>query len=216
MKIFRRTNILLILSLLVISIQVDGQTIQGTPEAMLVLNTTTSSTSKIMDLSTNFEEKGILILPNRLLVGGDEWIEAYSGNQESDVRNYQLVVDGNFIAKKIAVAGDLKSFKWPDYVFAKDYELPALSTVEAFIQKEKHLPEVPSAKEIKKDGLDLGKMDATLLKKVEELTLYTIAQEKKIDALTKIVSDQKQQLQEMDELKKRLEQLEALLAKDNK
>ena len=59
-------------------------------------------------------------------------------------------------------------------------------------------------------------MDATLLQKTEELTLYTIAQEKKIEALTKTVADQKQQLQEMDELKKRMERLEALLAKDNK
>lgn len=67
----------------------------------------------------------------------------------------------------------------PDYVFEKDYELASLEKVGAFVEKNKHLPDVPSAKQMKSDGLDLVKMNFTLLKKVEELTLYAIKQEKR-------------------------------------
>lgn len=131
--------------------------------------------------------------------------------------NGKTVVDGNLVAKKIAVAPDPTIFDtWADYVFADDYDLRSLSDLESFIKTNKHLPEVPSAKEVAENGLDLFKMDATLLQKTEELTLYTIAQEKKIDALTKKLEKQDKQLQEMDALKKRMERLEALLVKDNK
>jgi len=68
----------------------------------------------------------------------------------------------------------------PDYVFDKNYRLQPLDTVEKHIRKEKHLPEIPSHKEIKRNGLDLAEMNMLLLKKVEELTLYTIAQEKRL------------------------------------
>jgi hypothetical protein len=68
----------------------------------------------------------------------------------------------------------------PDYVFEKDYELPTLQKVEEFIGKNKHLPEVPSARQMKAEGLDLAEMNLRLLKKVEELTLYAIKQEKRL------------------------------------
>lgn len=70
----------------------------------------------------------------------------------------------------------------PDYVFEPDYKLAPLSEVEAYTQENKHLPEVPSAAEIEKGGLDLTQMNFTLLKKVEELTLHAIAQQKQIEA----------------------------------
>ncbi len=76
----------------------------------------------------------------------------------------------------------------PDYVFEKDYNLPSLSAVEKHIVIEKHLPGVPSAAEMKKNGVDLSEMNMTLLQKVEELTLYVIEQNKKIEALEKKVS----------------------------
>jgi hypothetical protein len=89
---------------------------------------------------------------------------------------------------RLHVAGDLKvsgaiSVKtWtvaPDYVFEKEYKLASLAEVESFIGKNKHLPEVPSAKEFKKKGMDLAEMNFILLKKIEELTLHAIAQEKR-------------------------------------
>jgi hypothetical protein len=68
----------------------------------------------------------------------------------------------------------------PDYVFAKDYNLRSLNDVESFIKENSHLPEIPSAKEMKENGLDVAQLNMALLKKVEELTLYVIEQDKKI------------------------------------
>lgn len=76
----------------------------------------------------------------------------------------------------------------PDYVFEKDYKLPSLKLVEEHIVAEKHLPGVPSAAEMKKDGVDLSQMNMTILQKVEELTLYVIEQNKKIEDLEKKVA----------------------------
>ena len=71
----------------------------------------------------------------------------------------------------------------PDYVFAPDYELMPLSDLQAFIAENSHLPNVPSAAEIEGGSLNMVKMQLTLLEKVEELTLYTLQQQKTIDAL---------------------------------
>jgi hypothetical protein len=80
-------------------------------------------------------------------------------------------------------AGSIKTGVWsiaPDYVFEQDYGLKPLDQVEAYVQKHKHLPEVPSAKEMKAKGMDLAEMNLVLLKKVEELTLHAIRQEKEL------------------------------------
>jgi trimeric autotransporter adhesin len=94
--------------------------------------------------------------------------------------DYKLYVEKGILAEKVKVSAQAN---WPDYVFGKDYSLMPLKEVENYITTNNHLPEVPSADVIAKDGLDLGKMDATLLKKVEELTLYLIEQSKKIEVL---------------------------------
>ena len=70
-----------------------------------------------------------------------------------------------------------------DYVFEKDYNLRTLNEVEAFVNENKHLPDVPSAKEFKENGYKMGDMDNLLLQKIEELTLYIIEQQKQIDDL---------------------------------
>ncbi len=76
-----------------------------------------------------------------------------------------------------------------DYVFEPDYKLSSLSEVAAFTQANKHLPEVPSAAEMTTNGVDLAKMNMILLKKVEELTLHAIAQEKRLDAQQKLIDE---------------------------
>ena len=97
--------------------------------------------------------------------------------------DYKLAVAGNVIAEKVKVKK--QSSGWPDYVFAPSYKLPSLIEVEKFVKQNSHLPEIPSAAEIEKDGQDLGDMNRLLLKKVEELTLYIINQEKRIQELEK-------------------------------
>ena len=72
---------------------------------------------------------------------------------------------------------------WSDFVFAKDYKLPALNDVEQFITENQHLPNVPSAAEVKENGIDVGEMNAILLQKVEELTLYIIELQKQMNEL---------------------------------
>jgi len=87
----------------------------------------------------------------------------------------KLTVKGNMHAEEVKV--DL-SVPGPDYVFEKDYALPTLESVKTYIDQNKHLPEVPSAKEMEAKGINLSEMNMLLLKKVEELTLYVIEMNK--------------------------------------
>ncbi|WP_295128571.1 hypothetical protein [uncultured Chitinophaga sp.] len=87
----------------------------------------------------------------------------------------KLAVEGTIAARKVKVTAALT---WPDYVFAKNYELPSIASVEKYIAEHQHLPGIPSAEEVKQEGIDLGNMDAKLLQKIEELTLYLIEMKK--------------------------------------
>ncbi len=71
----------------------------------------------------------------------------------------------------------------PDYVFTSSHRKPTLTELETFINQKQHLPDIPSAAEVKEKGLNLSEMNATLLKKIEELTLYIIEQDKRIQKL---------------------------------
>jgi hypothetical protein len=93
--------------------------------------------------------------------------------------SYKLAVEGTIGARRVKVTQGT----WADFVFQPDYKLPALSEVEQYINANQHLPEIPSAAEVEKEGLDLGEMNKKLLQKVEELTLYLIEQQKTIKAL---------------------------------
>lgn len=93
-------------------------------------------------------------------------------------------VAGNIITKKIKVT----QTPWADFVFADDYKLPPLMEVENYIKSNKHLSEIPSAEEVKKNGIDVGEMNQKLLQKVEELTLYLIQQQKMIDEQNKRIT----------------------------
>lgn len=104
----------------------------------------------------------------------------------TDSKGYKLAVNGSVIATSVTV----KLYpNWPDYVFKKDYRLPSLTEVKTYIDKNQHLPEIPSAAEIAKDGLNLGDMNKLLMKKVEELTLYLIEKDNENKDLQKQVSD---------------------------
>ena len=96
----------------------------------------------------------------------------------------KLAVNGTVHSKEVLV--DLDG--WPDYVFANDYHLQPLEKVEEFINQNNHLPEIPSEAEVLENGINLGEMDAKLLQKIEELTLYLIEQNKEIQSLKKELS----------------------------
>ncbi|MEO7089086.1 MAG: hypothetical protein ABIZ51_09865 [Bacteroidia bacterium] len=100
---------------------------------------------------------------------------------------FKLSVDGRIIAQEIVV----ENTDWADYVFKPNYPLMPLKQVADYIGLNQHLPDVPTEAEIKKDGNNLGDTQVLLLKKVEELTLYMIQQNKKIDDLQKQVAELK-------------------------
>jgi hypothetical protein len=95
----------------------------------------------------------------------------------------KLSVNGKIRAHEIKV----ETANWPDYVFTKDYQLPSLAETEKHIQEKGHLPGIPSAVEVKANGIDLGDMNAKLLQKIEELTLHLIEQQKKNEKLEDLV-----------------------------
>lgn len=94
---------------------------------------------------------------------------------------YLLAVNGKVGAKDFQV--EKTSTTWPDYVFEENYPLPPLMEVEKFVQASKHLKDVPSVQEVNANGYSVSAMDAVLLKKIEELTLYIIQQQKEIEQL---------------------------------
>jgi hypothetical protein len=97
---------------------------------------------------------------------------------------YKLAVEGTIGARKIKVT---QENPWADFVFENDYQLPTLQETDNFIKANKHLPNIPTAAEVKKNGVDLGEMNTKLLQKVEELTLHLIEQNKRVAALEKEV-----------------------------
>lgn len=90
---------------------------------------------------------------------------------------FKLSVDGKIMSEEVRVELDAN---WPDYVFAQDYELMSLESLEKEIQILGHLPGIPAASEVEAEGFELGNMNRLLLEKVEELTLHVIALNKQI------------------------------------
>ncbi|MFN4853751.1 MAG: hypothetical protein ACK5JC_04950 [Bacteroidota bacterium] len=94
--------------------------------------------------------------------------------------NTRLAVDGNIYAREMKVT---QGVIWPDYVFKKNYKLPSLKETEDFIIKNGHLPETPTSKEVENNGLNIADMLTLQMKKIEEMTLYIIDQQKQMEIL---------------------------------
>lgn len=152
--------------------------------------------------STEVNKSWIRLLPNsgRVSIGSTS---AYTGLPTWG--SVDLSVEGIVMAD--SYYGDDKG-NWPDYVFEASYELPDLSDVEKFIKNEGHLPDVPSAADVKKDGINIVETEVLLLKKVEELTLYMIE-------LKKENAEIKEQLEELKGRKRRKTEKYLLRNKNN-
>ncbi len=116
---------------------------------------------------------------DKVLIGDADIINPSTTNPLS----YKLFVEQGILTEKVKVAVKNTSEWWADYVFDNDYKLKPLSEVHSFIKQNKHLPDVPSAADVARDGIDLARMDATLLQKIEELTLYMIDLKKENEQL---------------------------------
>jgi hypothetical protein len=120
----------------------------------------------------------------------------------------KLAVEGTIAARKVIVTA---TNPFPDYVFDPAYPLPSLDSVANYIRSNRHLSEIPSADSVAKSGLDLGGNQTALLRKIEELTLYAIAQKEQLGAQAKAISEQDKKLaiqqQEIDSLKAAVKKL---------
>ncbi|WP_456313323.1 hypothetical protein [Pseudomonas shirazensis] len=126
----------------------------------------------------------------------------FSGSGNSFINSGNVGIGTINPKNKLDVKGTIHSqevkvdmLNWSDYVFKKNYNLPTLQEVEKHIKENGHLENIPSEKEVLNNGLNLGEMDAKLLQKIEELTLYIIDLNKKLE----------QQNQELDTIKKKLQ-----------
>lgn len=130
----------------------------------------TNILSNIQDFTPNLNEthkvNNFLILGNNVGIG--------TANPTS-----KLTVAGNINSREVKVTVDAGA----DFVFAKDYDLPSLDSVDKFIKENKHLPEIASAAEMQKDGINLSEMNIKLLQKIEELTLYVIVMKNENDTM---------------------------------
>lgn len=183
----------------------DVQGVFGSDESLLQLVSPSSSMSFLsMSAGTKGITFGTGVYGNAMYISAnDAFSFAYGGNKVMSINpnmsvsvgtdltpsGYKLAVGGKIIAEELKV--QLQSAPWPDYVFAKGYKLPSLLEVEKQIKEKGHLENMPSATTVKENGFEVGEMNRLLLEKVEELTLYTIDQQKQLDKQTREIEELK-------------------------
>ncbi|MGD9159115.1 MAG: hypothetical protein PVG39_11960 [Desulfobacteraceae bacterium] len=99
--------------------------------------------------------------------------------------SYKLAVEGKIGAREVVVT----QAAWADFVFEDNYNLSTLTQVESFIKKNKHLPDIPSAKQVEEEGLSMAEMMKKQMQKIEELTLYVIELKKENDEIKKELTE---------------------------
>jgi hypothetical protein len=142
----------------------------------------------------------------RMSILGDGTI----GIGTKDTKGYALAVNGTAIFTKVKVK---PIGTWPDYVFRKDFHLPGLPELERYVREHQHLPGIASEEEVKAGGIDVSEQEAALLKKVEELTLYLIEQNKKLETQQNTLEAQQKALKAQQ---KEIDALKALIGEKNK
>lgn len=133
--------------------------------------------TKIVEIPYQNRFKG-----NIFLSGGGIWNTDGNVGIGTENPDAKLAVNGTIHSKEVKVDLNVPA---PDYVFANNYKLRSLQEVENYVNKNSHLPEIPSAQEFEKNGIHIAEMNMALLKKVEELTLYVIEQNKRLDTIEK-------------------------------
>ncbi len=140
----------------------------------------TNSTARMTIAANGNVGIGVATPEYKLHIAGDAKFDS-----QVFINSGGLYVNGEVKAKKYLAT--ISPF--PDYVFEPGYKLLTLAEVENFINENGHLPEIPNAANVEKNGVELGEMNALLLKKIEELTLYLIEQDKKIAELQNVIKN---------------------------
>jgi hypothetical protein len=133
---------------------------------------------------------------------GNLYYRTASSLAAADIIRSSLAVNGPISAQRLT----LSRRDWADYVFDSSYRLPSLAATEDYIRRQHHLPGIPSAAEVKEKGVDVGDNQEALLKKIEELTLYAVDQDKRLNEQRETTS---QQAKEIDIQNAKIEALEA-------
>jgi len=141
-------------------------------------NGSTSMRFQVRSNNANFSDALRIQTNGKISIGNSSLIPTQAGS--ADVSNYKLFVEGGILSEEVRVA--LKT-TWADYVFAPSYKLKTIDEVATFIKDNGHLPNVPSAKQVEADGINVAEMAKIQMEKIEELTLYIIELKKEIDAL---------------------------------
>ncbi len=168
----------------------------GIPNPESKLDIGTDNTQKTF---INYQNKSsITFIPNtgdwfHISHGSDHELAISQGASVDQTRLVTITSGGNMSVNGKVEAKEIRVTLTPtaDFVFEENYELPKLKDVEKFIKENKHLPEVASAKVMEKEGVNVGEFQIKLLQKIEELTLYVIDQQKKIETLENKLSDKK-------------------------
>lgn len=133
-------------------------------------------------LYINYSNNGDVNFDNGTLIVDASANKVAIGNVDTNPKDYQLFVEKGILTEQVKVA--VKSTgEWSDYVFEEDYNLMTIEELENYVSKNKHLPNVPSAEEVVKNGIDMAQMDAKLLEKIEEAYLYIIELKQEVEQL---------------------------------
>lgn len=159
-------------------LQIDHTSSQTYSYAALI----TSNQDQTKALAVIDKSSGSDVENFRLYANGDLYTAGpvCIGKADANGYGYKLAVAGSMIAEEVVVK---LQANWPDFVFAKNHPLKSLSEIEQYIKVNNHLPEIPSASEVKQNGVNVGDMQNKLLQKVEEMTLYMIDLKKENEAL---------------------------------
>jgi hypothetical protein len=172
------------------SIELYGPTSAGRPGRIHYMSYSTTSAASASgiglghvfynyDPTNNWVPSMAITNSGKVIIGSDII------GTENTPGTYDLYVSGGGILATTVKVATVGGGYWSDFVFNKDYKLNTLGEVESYINANNHLPGVPSASEVEKDGIDVASMDAKLLQKIEELTLYVIDQQKQIEEQNK-------------------------------
>ncbi|WP_108868886.1 hypothetical protein [Aquimarina aquimarini] len=178
-----------------------------------------NESSLYLDGNTMYSNGNMILgtIANKSFSIGTNNVERFRITNTGDVgigvvntKGFKLGVKGRIAAEEVKVA---LHAQWADFVFDKEYVLPTLQEVETHIKEKGHLKDIPSAEEVKKDGFFLGQMDARLLQKIEELTLYTIQQDKKLKSQDSKIEKLEKKNEELSLLNKKFIELQSRLEK---
>ena len=178
---------------------------EGSVESKLSLDNNNGTTWHLSSNISSIHSKGFAIYSDESTTNGANtpFVIRHTGNVGIGTRSpdQKLTVAGVVKSRELLVDEDTGA----DFVFGENYDLPTLTNIEAFIKANKHLEGIPSAEEMKANGVKVGELQIKLLQKIEELTLHTIAQEKALAAERKAKQEQQALI---EQLLKRMEELE--------